>query len=439
MSAIEADVSDAMGREVRIGLVVTICFFAIFLGWAAITPLSAGAYAQGQVAVSGNRQAVQHREGGTVARLAVSEGEHVAQGQILMELASGELRASERALASQVIAGLAQKARLIAEREGHSQFEMPYGLIDLSETDRALVEDALQIQRRQMIARRDSRTAQVTALRLRIAQLRDQADGYRNQAEANAEQQRLVVDELEGVRALAARGYAPVTRVRALERAAAELRGQAGYLRAEAARTQQQSLEIDEQIRAVPTTLREEVAEQLREMEVQLNDTVPRLLDLRDQIARSQIRSPSSGEVVGLSTFTEGGVVQPAQVLMEIVPDDAAQVIVAQVDPIYIDSLFPGLATEVRFPGLKRQNPPILRGRVMLLSPDAITNDQTGQRHFRAEIVLPREELAKLGPSAETIRAGMPVEVVILTRKRTALAYLVEPLSRSIWKAGSDG
>ena len=85
---------DSPRGELRLGAVIIGLFFVLFLGWAAIAPLDAGAFATGSVAVSGNRQAVQHREGGTVTALRVEEGDRVRQGQVLIELSSGELRAT---------------------------------------------------------------------------------------------------------------------------------------------------------------------------------------------------------------------------------------------------------------------------------------------------------------------------------------------------------
>ncbi|WP_262423283.1 hypothetical protein [Brevundimonas denitrificans] len=123
---------------------------------------------------------------------------------------------------------------------------------------------------------------------------------------------------------------------------------------------------------------------------------------------------------------------------MEIVPADASQVLVAQVDPADIDSIRVGLETEVRFPGLREEVPPIVRGRVTSVSADSFTDEQSGQSHFRVEVVVPPEQLATLGPAARGIRPGMPVEVVILLRKRTALSYLVEPLTRNLWRSGSQ-
>lgn len=430
--------TDSPRFELRLGLGVVVVFFVLFLGWAAFAPLDAGAFAHGRVAVSGNRQAVQHREGGVVRALRVAEGAHVAKGQVLVELNAGDLRAAERGLAGQVYALLAQRSRLIAERDGLSALPVPPEFSDLSDEDRGVAEAALRLQRQQFAARGAGRSTQTGVLGQRVGQLQDQMDGYERQIEANAEQQRLIGEELDGIRSLAARGFAPQTRVRALERTVAALEGEQGALRAQVARTREQIGETRLQMMGVTTTLNEDVAEQLRQVEVQLNEAQPRLADLRSQIARAEIRSPATGQVVGLTVFTQGGVIAPGQTLMEVVPDDASQVIVAEVDPSYIDNLRVGLTSEIKFPGLHERNPPILHGRVILISPDAIADTQTGRSHYRAEIVVPQTELEKLGSAADQIRSGMPAEVVILTRKRTALAYLTEPLTRSLWRSGAE-
>lgn len=432
--------SDAPGRDIRLGAAIFVAFFVVFLGWAAFARLDAGAYAQGEVAVSGNRQAVQHREGGVVSALKVAEGDHVTRGQVLVELASGELIATERGLAGQVYALLAQRARMTAERDRLAAVPTPPELTGLPAEDQALADEAMRLQRLQFAARRVGRGTETGVLSQRSQQLEQQIAGLERQIASNLEQRRLIVEELDGVRSLAAQGYAPLTRVRALERTAASLEGEEGSLRAQVARAREAIGETRLEMSGVTTKLNEDVAEQLKQVEVQLNELGPRLAETRAQIARNQVRAPATGQVVGLSVFTVGGVIQPGQVLMEIVPDDASQVIVASVSPADIDNLRPGLSTEVKFPGLRDRNPPIIHGRVMRISADRLTSETASGAHpfYRVEIVVPAEEMALLGPSAANIRPGMPVEVVVVTRKRTALQYLFEPLTRSLFRSGSE-
>ncbi|MGH7028075.1 HlyD family type I secretion periplasmic adaptor subunit [Brevundimonas sp.] len=430
--------TDSPRRDAVIGAVALFIFFVLFLGWAAFAPLDAGAFATGQVAVTGNRQAVQHKEGGVVSALGVAEGDRVQAGQVLLSLSAGELRAGERGAAGQVFALLAIRSRLIAERDRLSDLPIPPEFLHMSAEDRRIADEAMRLQRLQFAARGAGRSTEVGVLTQRISQLEDQKEGYERQIEANVEEQALIMEELEGIRSLAAQGYAPQTRVRALERTAANLRGSLGAMRAQVAGTEEQIGQTRLQMLGVSTTLNEDVAEQLRQTEIQLNELQPRLHELQAQIGRTEVRSPVAGQVVGLTVFTKGGVIQPGQTIMEIVPDQASQVIVAEVDPADIDNLLVGLKTEVKFPGLRERNPPIVRGRVSRLSADSFTEEATGRRYYRTEVVVPAGELRRLGDAAESIRSGMPVEVVILTRKRTALAYLFEPLLAALWKSGKE-
>lgn len=432
-----ASALDNPRRELVIGGGIILLFFVIFLGWATLAPLDAGAYAQGQVAISGNRQAVQHREGGVVSALLVAEGDTVRAGQVLLQLSSGELKATERGVASQVYALIAQRARLIAERDRLGGIPTPPEFADLSAEDQVLARESLRIQQLQFGARRTGRTTETGVLGQRVAQLNEQIAGYEGQIAANIEQQRLIQDELAGMRSLAEKGYAPLTRVRALERTAAQLDGELGSLRAQIAQSREAVGETRLQMSGVSTKMNEDVADQLRQIDVQLNELQPRMAELRAQIARNEVRAPVSGEVVGLTIFTQGGVIQPGQTLMEIVPRDASQVIVAQIAPNDVDNLRVGQTTEVRFPGLRERNPPIIHGEVTRISADSFTVEETGASYFRAEIVVPASELAKLGRGAETLRPGAPVEVVVLLRKRTALGYLLEPLTNQLWRSGS--
>lgn len=424
-------------RELVIGGTIIVLFFVIFLGWAALAPLDAGAYAQGQVAISGNRQAVQHREGGVVSALLVAEGDTVRAGQVLLQLSSGELKATERGVASQVYALIAQRARLIAERDRLGSIPTPREFANLPAEDQLLARESLRIQQQQFGARRTGRSTETGVLGQRVAQLNEQIAGYEGQIVANVEQQRLIQDELTGMRGLAEKGYAPLTRVRALERTAAQLDGELGSLRAQIAQSRAAVGETRLQMSSVSTKMNEDVADQLRQIDVQLNELRPRMVELRAQIARNEVRAPASGEVVGLTIFTQGGVIQPGQTLMEIVPRDASQVIIAQIAPNDVDNLRVGQNTEVKFPGLRERNPPIIHGRVTRISADSFTVEETGASYFRAEIVVPASELAKLGRGAETLRPGAPVEVVVLLRKRTALGYLLEPLTNNLWRSGS--
>jgi HlyD family type I secretion membrane fusion protein len=433
--------SDDPRRELRIGAIIAGAFFIGFLGWAAITPLDAGAYASGVIAVSGNRQAVQHRDGGVVSAIHVQEGQTVAKGQVLVEISAGEMRAAERATAGEVYSLLAQRARLTAERTRAGAIATPVEFASLTGEDLALAQDALALQRLQFNARRQSLDAQRGVLGQRVSQLAEQSTGYERQLESNAEQKRLIGEELEGLRKLAAQGYAPMTKVRALERSEAALTGEEGAFRAQIARSGEAIGETRMQLMTLDRRMMEEVTGQLRDVQVRLDELQPKLVALREQLDRAVVRAPEGGKVVGLSVFTVGGVVSPGATLMEIVPQDRALVIQANVAPGDADDLRIGQTTQVRFTSLHERDLPILKGKLTKLSADSFQDEQSGQRFFRAEVAVPPSEMERIrkvrGPRTG-LQAGLPVEVLVPLRKRTALDYLVEPLFQTFWRSGRE-
>jgi HlyD family secretion protein len=125
---------------------------------------------------------------------------------------------------------------------------------------------------------------------------------------------------------------------------------------------------------------------------------------------------------------------------MEVVPQDKDLVIEGKVAPNDADDIRPGMATQIRFPALQERNLPILSGRVTKISADTLEDERSGSRYFKVEVRVPPAQLRmirQVRPSGGLI-AGLPAEIIIPMRKRTALQYLVEPLSQSLWKAGRE-
>ena len=429
--------ADDPRRDIRIGAIIAFLFFVVLLGWAALAPLDAGVHAQGNVAVAGNRQAVQHPGGGVVAAIHVREGQKVRAGDILVEMQAPDLEATERALTSEYFTLVAQRSRLLAERTGSATFPPPQEFARLSAEDRPIAEQALQLQRSQLQARAGSLSAQTSVLGQRSRQLAEQQSGYAQQRVSLREQQRILQDELRGLKELEAKGFASTNRVRAVERALEELRGREAAMTAEMARAGEGMGETRMQSLSLRRTSLEEIAAELRETQTRLSDILPKLIAAREQLQHSKLRAPASGLVVGLSVFTVGGVVAPGQTLMEIVPDNRNLVIQAQVNPGDADDVYQGQPAQVRFLSVHDRTLPLLSGKVRTISADRLKDDKSGMSFFVAEVEVATSELAKVRGALGRgkLRPGLPVEVVLTSRKRTALDYLLEPLTAHFWSS----
>ena len=437
---INDDGADAPARDIRKGAMIGAAFFVGLLGFAALTPLDAGATAEGVVAVSGSRQAVQHQQGGIVTEIRVTEGQAVRKGEVILKISASDAVAIERGLTSDYIAAIAQRARLVAEASGRQAIPEPKEYAGLSAEDRLLAGEALSGQRQLLGARRSALEAERGVLRQRMAQHAEQIGGYTYQMKSNQEQTRLIGEELDGLRALLPKGYVSINRVRGMERTAAELDGSHGAYRAEIARASEAIGEARIQSLSLDKTRLEEVAGQMREIQIRIDEIMPKLSAVREQLARSIVRAPASGRVVGLKVFTVGGVVSAGDVLMEIVPQDRALVIEGKVSPTDADDLSPGMQTQVRFSALQERNLPILTGQLTKISADSFEDQRTGMHYFKVEAIVSPSELAKLDliRRGGALKAGLPAQVLIPLRKRTALDYLIEPLTQSLWKAGRE-
>lgn len=424
-------------RDVRRGGIIAILFFVVLLGIAAFAPLDAGVYSQGAVAVSGHRQSVQHREGGVVTAIHVREGQKVKAGQLLIEMSTPDLRAAERALTSEYLNMLAQRGRLLAERRGATSFTAPPEFAALTGEDRELAQQALDLQRAQLQTKTSAVGAQQSVLGQRSRQLQEQRQGYENQRRSIREQQRILGDQIAGLKELEKKGFASTNRVRDLERLQEELRAREAGMSAEMARAVEGMGESRMQSLTLNRTNQQDAATELRDTQAKLSDVLPRLIAAREQLQRSMIRAPASGQVVGLNVFTVGGVVAPGQTMMDIVPDNRMLIIQAQVDPSGADDVYPNQVAQIRFTTVEDRTLPLLTGRVRTISADSFTDEKTGRSFFRAEVEVPAAEMQKvqgvLGQGQ--LRPGLPVELVFAMRKRTALQYLLEPLTNHFWRA----
>lgn len=426
--------------ELRIGIIVAVLFFVVFLGWAAFAPMDAAAYAPGQLQVSGQRQSVQHRDGGIVSAIHVHEGQKVRAGQVLIELKGDEVRAQERALGSQMLNLLAQRRRLEAEQMGAGSIQWPasFAWVDASNEE---VAAAIALQEKEFRARRTLLAAQSQVLAQQAAQARQTAGGYGSQMRSSAEQERLIEEELNSLKPMAEKGFVSKSRIRALERARAALAGEKGQAQAGAGEAQLAAGTNRLRQLEAEKSYRERASGELKDVVFAIDELSPKYRAAREQARQLDIRAPVTGTVVGLNVFTVGGVIAAGQKLMDVVPEKANLVVAARIAPEDVDDVVVGQKAEVRFSGMHDRQLPLLNGVMTRLSADALVDEKTGLSFFTAEFEVPESEIAKIkavrGADFQ-LRAGAPVQVTIPVRKRTALQYAFEPLLGTLRRSGGE-
>lgn len=419
------------GRSIRNYTIVAAVTVFVLLGsmaaWAATARLSGAVVGAGTVMVDGHVKKIQHREGGIVGDIRVSNGAAVKAGDLLIRLDDTITRANLAVVVNQVDQFMARRARLIAERDDLAEFSVP------ADTEGAGTAEYASAERALFVARKRTLDGQKAQLRQRIDQIGRETDGLKIRLEAKKAELKWIEEELSGVRSLTSQKLIQFNRLAELERMRAAQDGERGQLLAEIARAATRVTETELQILQLEQDRRTEAATELRDVDNKLAELAEKRVAAEDELRRIDILAPQAGVVHELAVHTIGGVIAPGDTLMQIVPINDALVVETRIQPADIDQVHVGQKATLRFSAFNQRTTPEIFGEVKTVAADLISNPQTGEAWYTARIRIPTEELARLNGMA--LMAGMPVETFIQTGERTALSYLVKPLTDQVARA----
>jgi protease secretion system membrane fusion protein len=245
-------------------------------------------------------------------------------------------------------------------------------------------------------------------------------------------QAQLQEQQIKSLKELAAEGYAPKNQVLQLEQSQSELRSLMADLQGNLNRTQRAIAEIQQRLTQRKQEYLKEVSQQLADVRREVQSGHEKLTAVTEELARTQIKAPVDGQVIGLTVGSLGGVVTPGQRLMDIVPVGEALTIDAKIPPHIIDKVFQGEEVEVRFTSFANSPQLVLSGLLTSVSKDALS-EQTAvgvQSFYLARITITPEGYKTLGK--RVIQPGMQAEVLIKTGERSLLTYLMHPLTKRI-------
>lgn len=418
-------------RPAAIGYVIIVLTFGVMGGWALLAQLDSAASAPGVVTVETSRKTVAHLEGGIVRKILVREGQHVEEGTPLFRLDEIQPQANADMVRNQLAAALAQEARLVAERDRAPAITFPPELT-APEAGSAAAE-AIADQSAQFEERRGSLTNQLSILEKKVTQYTVELEGLASEKEATQRQLKFIDEELNDLRGLLAKNLVPKSRVMSLEREKGRLEGLLGRSDAESSKARNGISEARLQMDQLQKKFSEDVNTALLDVRQKLADLREKARVSSDVLKRTVVVAPRGGVVQNLKATTQGGVVRPGEALLEIVPDSDELVVNAQVNPADIDLLSTGMEAEVRFGAFHGRMLPILKGKIVSISRDRLTDELTRQPYFLARVLVDNNQMP--ADVRNKITAGMSVEVIIPTGERSVADYLVRPLQNRLRKA----
>jgi len=410
------------------GLLIVVFFVSMVL-----IPIGGAVVASGQVGVESRIKRIAHPNGGVIANIYVSNGDHVKEGDPLLRFDDNVSGTTSELSSLTVVQLLAQRARLDAERLGHSTVTFPAELVNSTEPG---AREAMVDEGRLFVTRRNEQAQLRAQLASRVTQYRREISGYNAQIDALQKQQALIGPERAGVRDLWDRNLVTISRLNQLERTAADIEGSVASLQAQIAQAQARISETNEQVIQLAETRRAEAGAQLSQINSVLNEQQVRSVTADDAQRRTLIRAPYDGVVDKLAFNTIGGVVRPAETIMEIVPDRDRLLVEVAVSPVDIDRVATGQEARIRFTAFSNTATPEIAGKVIHVAPERTDNPETGASFYAARVSV---DLAELRANPElALRPGMPAEVFIQTGSRPMISYITKPLQDQFARAFRD-
>lgn len=421
---------------IGLGFWVLIVGFGLFLLWAAFAPLDEGVSAPATVSIETRRKTIQHMMGGTVQKLLVKEGQQVQQGEPLISLDDGTIRANYEAIRQNYLSQRALESRLLAEIGGAGTITFHP---DLRSSKEPIAAQHMLVQQQLFNSRRAAQQAEIAAARQSIAGTEGQIAGMRQMLESRKAQAAIQEQQVKNVRSLADDGFAPRNQALQLEQAQADLRTTMADLQTQVQRAMSSIAELRLKIAQREQEYLKEVSSQLADVRREVQANQERMAAMSGELDRMQIKAPVAGQVIGLALSGAGGVVQPGQHLMDIVPQGESLLLDAKIPPNVIDRVKVGEPVEVRFTSFANAPQLVVHGKLVSLAGDSIAEQVSGggvMTYYLARVALTPEGRKALGD--RVLQPGMTGEVLIKTGERSLLTYLLHPLTKRIAAAMTE-
>lgn len=394
------DLSPPVSESIQLGSVLSwgiLAFFLFFALWSNYSPIDEGAAVEGSVSAQGNRKTIQHTLGGVVSKILVTEGKAVQEGDLLVQLNPLSSDANLATSTLQLINLLASESRLRSERSD-SAVIVWLGEAQRMAKDPRMVE-AMQVQSKLFEARRNE---------------------YQISLRTKKRQLELLISDVKNAQLMATEGLLPKLDANNMEREA---------LRQEA--------ELSQLVNARLSKIDSDLSEILGLKE----GVQAKVQSLSFDRAQYDVRSPVDGVVSSLRVNTLGGVVTPAQTLMEIVPSSLDYIVEAKVPTHLIGKVSVGMPANLRFIAFDPGTTPVVFGEVTLVGADKVASDKVADprpENNRAEFYLVRiaikdDLLVKL--KGKPLQPGMPVDVIFKSGERSFMSYLLKPLTDQLSKS----
>ncbi|WP_343464165.1 HlyD family type I secretion periplasmic adaptor subunit [Pantoea sp.] len=364
---------------------IIIAVIGIGLTWANYARVEEITKGDGKVISRSREQVIQSLEGGILAEMNVREGTVVNRGDVLLKIDPTRAQSSYREALSKVIGLKGSIARLRAEA-----YAQPLTFDEQVKSDPAVVAQETKAYESRKRALNDS----INSLQRSYA---------------------LSMREIRLAEPLAAKGL---------------------LSEVELLRMQRQANDIQAQIVERRNRYQSDANTELARLELELSQVSENLIGRADVVERPTITAPVRGTVKNVLVNTIGGVIQPGEHILEIVPLEEQLLVEGKIRPSDVAFLRPGLPAKVKITAYDFAIYGGLDGHVEYISPDTLKDDQKAasgrpdDTYYRVLILTDKSTL-HAGNKDLPIIPGMVATVEIRTGEKTILDYLLKPVLKA--------
>ena len=410
-------------HEAYLSISVILLLFSAFF-WMFFSELDEVAVADGEVIPQGQVKVIQHLEGGIVTEILTKEGQRVSKGERLIQLRLGADRVRSSEIELQVDGLIIKRDRLQAELDKKT-FSLPEDVN--TKILKIFQKEILTFENRKQQVRGKIRILEANARQkiLEIKELENRIKGRENSLE-------FAFKRFQISKGLEKDNLATKMEVLDLENEYEQLKSEITELKTSLQKAKEAHTEAKQRAKALTLDFNREVSEELGLVEIALAQAREQLKTASELVKQTALLSPIDGVVKNLRQHTIGGVVQPGEAIMEVVPVRDTLVIETKLSPIDVGYVGVGQKAEVKIQTYDFLRYGSLDGVVKNVAADAST-DFRGEPYFRVEIETDRNYLGK-DVGSLPITPGMQAEINIKTGKRSVFNYLLSPVLKT-WHA----
>ena len=386
-------------------------FFSIAILWAKYATIDEITRGEGRVIASTELQTVQNLEGGILKKLLVKEGDIVEKNQIVMVIDDTRFSSTYKENKIKAQALRAKIIRLQAEASGQ---KLP---VQISGEERSL-----------FMRRQDTLLVKIRILQDDIIAKKQGLAALKRQRQQVAKSYELINKEIKLTQPLIADGAVSKVEVLRLDRQANDLKGELDGIKLGIPRLDAELSAAMRRVEETKAIFMADAQERLTNAKTEISTLVETSLALADRVDRAVVRSPVYGTVNEIYIKTIGGIIQPGENVVDIVPLDDTLLIEAEIKPQDIGFIRPGLKTKVKLTAYDFAIYGGLDGEVVTISADTVLNERQ-EYVYQIRILTDKNNLTR-GNKSFPIITGMRASVDILTGKKTILQYLLKPILR---------